>query len=204
MKIGPKYKIARRLGAAVFEKTQTAKFALAEQKKKAQGEGKFQRPKSVYGTQLIEKQRVKYTYGLTEKQLSRRVREIIAKGASNTAELVYKNLESRLDNVVLRAGFAKTRFQARQMVSHGHMSVNGVKCTIPSMLISAKDAIAVTQSKRNSALYADFENRHKETIVPAWIVADAKNLSITVKGEPVYKPTEVHFDLAAIIQAYKR
>ncbi len=114
MKIGPKYKIARRLGAAVFEKTQTAKFALAEQKKKAQGEGKFQRPKSVFGAQLIEKQRVKYTYGLTEKQLSRRVREIIAKGAQNTAELVYKHLESRLDSVVFRAGFAKTRFQARQ------------------------------------------------------------------------------------------
>ncbi len=204
MKIGPKYKIARRLGAAVFEKTQTAKFALSEQKKKAQSEGKFQRPKSVFGAQLIEKQRVKYTYGLTEKQLSRRVREIIAKGASNTAELVYKHLESRLDSVIFRAGFAKTRFQARQMASHGHISVNGVKCTIPSMIVTEKDKIAVTQSKRNSALYADFETRHKEVVVPAWIVADAKNLTIALKGEPVYKAEGLHFDLAAIIQAYKR
>lgn len=204
MKIGPKYKIARRLGAAVFEKTQSPKFALAEQKKNANNK-KFQRgSRTTFAIQLIEKQRVKYTYGVSEKQLRNYVKEIITSKSSAPAEALYQKLEKRLDSVVLRSGLAKTRYQARQMVSHGHITINGKKVTIPSITVSEKTNISVKESKKDSPLYADFEERFKEITVPTWIVVDPKTMSISIKGEPTYNPTELAFDLQEVIQSFKR
>ena len=125
MKIGPKYKIARRLGPAVFEKTQTQKFALSEARHAA-GKKRDKRSKALsdFGLQLIEKQRVRFSYGITERQLSNYVEKAIeTKG--NPSENLFASLESRLDNVVYRMGIAHTRRLARQMVSHGHFVVYG-------------------------------------------------------------------------------
>lgn len=202
MKIGPKYKIARKLGASVFEKTQSQKFALAEQKKK---EGKkFSRAKTGFASQLFEKQRVKYTYGLSEKQLANYVKEIIKSKSKSPAKDLYIKLEKRLDNIVLRSGLAKTRYQARQMVSHGHFQVNGKKVTIPSMSISEKDTIKVKDSKKDKGLYLDYSERFNDVIVPEWIKVDPKTFTINTKGLPNYKPTELHFDLQEVIQSFKR
>jgi small subunit ribosomal protein S4 len=202
MKIGPKYKIARRLGAAVFEKTQTAKFTLSEQKKnKYKG---FRRNRSNYGLQLIEKQRVKYTYGLTDKQLTNYIKSVIQSGSKNPAEDLFKKLETRLDSIVLRSGMAKTRYQARQAVSHGHFQVNGKKSTVPSMQIKESDDIVLRESKQSSQLYLGYADYFKDVTIPTWIIADPKKFSLKLKGEPKYNPTELAFDLLEVIQFFKR
>src|SRR5271156_1843234 len=123
MQVGPKYKICKRLGASVFEKCQTQKFQLAE----ARAPRRTSRPKrgggSDFGAQLLEKQKARFTYGLTESQFSRYVHEAMEKKGSESTTGLMVRLESRLDNVVFRAGFVKTRRAARQLVSHGHIMV---------------------------------------------------------------------------------
>lgn len=200
MKIGPKYKIARRLGAAVFEKTQSPKFALSEQKRKKT----FSKARSNYGAQLIEKQKVRFTYAITEKQLSNYVKNVIAKNTKNQTDFVFQALETRLDAIVLRAGFAKTRRQARQMVSHGHVKVNGVRNTVPSTHVTKDMNIEVKETSKSKGLFNDFEERFKDVTVPAWIKVDAAKKSIALIGVPTYSPKESHFDLQAVLQFYKR
>jgi small subunit ribosomal protein S4 len=201
MKIGPKYKTARRLGNAVFEKTQTPKYALNEQKK---NKGRFSRPKTVYGKQLIEKQKVRFTYLLTEKQFSKYVREVIATKAKNQAELLYQKLESRLDNVVLRGGFLKTRPLAKQASSHGHFTVNGKRVNVPSVSLKKGDKVVIREGSRTKGLFADIENTVKENTTPSWLKINLKDFSIEVTGEPVYNKTELHFDLQQVLEFYKR
>src|SRR6185369_9317401 len=107
MKIGPKYKIARRLGAAVFEKTQTQKYAMhLERRGKKQG---FSKPKSEFGLQLNEKQKARFTYGLGEKQFRNYVKEALSKKGANASETIFQFLELRLDNTLYRLGFSPTR-----------------------------------------------------------------------------------------------
>src|SRR6185369_11859083 len=116
MKIGPKYKIARRLNAPVFEKTQTQKYAMRlERKAKSRG---FSKPKSEYGFQHNEKQKAKMVYGVSEKQFRNYVKSAAEKKASVAVPSIYSALETRLDNAVYRLGLASTRRGARQMVSH--------------------------------------------------------------------------------------
>src|SRR3984957_13787063 len=114
----PKYKIARRLGAPVFEKTQTQKFAARAEKKTKKGG--FGRPKSEYAFQHNEKQKARMVYGISEKQFRHYVKDAVEKKASLAVASIYGALESRLDNAAYRLGFAPTRRAARQMVSHGH------------------------------------------------------------------------------------
>jgi small subunit ribosomal protein S4 len=201
MKIGPKYKIARRLGSAVFEKTQTAKFTLSEQKKRQK---RFNRPRTNFAVQLLEKQRVRYAYGITEKQLRKYINEVIESKSKTPADDLYSKLEKRLDSIILRSGFATTRFQARQAASHGHFMVNGTKVTIPSRQIKESDEIVLKESKQTSPLYSEFVENFKDITTPSWVSVDPKKFSTKLKGEPVYKATELPFDLLAVIQFYKR
>lgn len=202
MKVGPKYKKARKLGAQIFEKTQGQKFALHQQKK--QKGNFFRRPRTTYGIQLAEKQKTKLTYAVTEKQFAKYVNKAIAKNTSNTPELLYQQLEKRLDSVILRAGFAETRFKAKQIASHGHMHVNGRKVTIPSYELSEGDVVTIKPSSADKGIFLNLDERLKDADIPSWIKVDAKNRSITITGEPVYNPRESHFDLTAVIQFYKR
>ena len=201
MKIGPKYKIARRLGSAVFEKTQTPKYVLNEQKK---NKARRSRPKSVYGQQLIEKQKVRFTYLLSEKQLSKYVKEVIHTKSKNQQEMLYEKLESRLDNIVLRSGFLKTRPHCKQAVSHGHFLVNGKKVNIPSIIIKKGDKISIREGSKNKNIFADIENSVKESTTPSWIKVNLKDLSIEMIAHPILNKIETHFDLQQVIEFYKR
>lgn len=202
MKIGPKYKIARRLGASVFEKTQTAKFALRAERK-GRGAG---RPKSKtnFGIQLLEKQRVRFTYCLSEKQFSKYVGQVIEKKGVNPAEMLYALLERRLDNVVLKAGFAATRLAARQLVSHGHITVNGTKMTIPSYQVKTGDIVAIREGSKQKTVFADLDERMKDITAPNWLSVHQAKKEITVTGTPAYVGTDHPFDLQTVIQFYKR
>lgn len=202
MKIGPKFKIARRLGAAVFEKTQTAKFALSQQKKGRNAMRK--RPNSVFGTQLLEKQKVRFTYAISEKQFSKYVKKAIESQGTNTNEMLYQDLETRLDSIVLRAGFASSRLLARQIVSHGHMKVNGVRVNIPSYQVKVGDVITVKESSADKALFAELDKKVADQVIPAWIEVDVAKKSIILKSNPALDPKNVPFDLGTVIQFYKR
>src|SRR3990167_7813574 len=141
MRIGPKYKIARRLGAPIFEKTQTPKYALSLARKEKNATRGRTKPKSEFGRELIEKQKARFTYGLTEKQFRNYVDKALR--APKPAQALFVLLESRLDNTLFRAGISKTRAQARQAASHGHILVNDKQVTIPSILLSEGDIIGL-------------------------------------------------------------
>lgn len=199
MKIGPRYKIARRLGAPVFEKTQTQKFALREGKKSKFG-GK---PKTDYGNQLNEKQKAKMFYCVTEKQFAKYVSEALRKTGSPTTNLL-NQLEKRLDNVVWRAGIITTHRGARQAVSHGHFLVNGKRVFVPSYNVREGDVIAIREGSKNSRLFTEIENRLTEIQAPAWIKVDPKKIELTIKSGAVETQNEMFFDLGRVIEFYQR
>ena len=144
MKIGPKYKIARRLNAPIFEKTQTQKFAASKERKLV----KRGKPKSSFGLQLDEKQKARFSYGVSEKQFKNYVNKVLSLRSGSQNDRMFEMLENRLDNVVYRAGFAPTRAQARQMVSHGHMKVDGTRVTIPSFQVSIGNKVSIRKESQ--------------------------------------------------------
>src|SRR6185369_412240 len=135
MKTGPRYKIAKRLGATVFEKAQTQKFAISAErsaKNKSRGRGR----QSEYGKQMLEKQKVRVTYGLPERQFRNYVNKALLSHGAQPKVRLHELLELRLDNVIWRLGLVSTRRAARQMVAHGHVMVNGKKTRVPSYMLS--------------------------------------------------------------------
>jgi small subunit ribosomal protein S4 len=200
MIIGPKYKLARRLGAPVFEKTQTQKFNLSKERKTT----KFSRPKSAYGAQLNEKQKARLTYGISEKQFKNYVKKILARKSNDPQGELFEALERRLDNVVYRAGFARTRREARQLVSHGHIIVNDKKVNIPSFVVTKDDQVMVKKGSDNRGVLANFDDRFKDITLPIWFSFDKQAKGIKMIGVPKSNQGELMFDLASIIEYYRR
>ena len=200
MIIGPKYKLARRLGAPVFEKTQTQKFNLSKERKTT----KFSKQKSAYGVQLNEKQKARLSYGISEKQFKNYVNKILAKKSTDPQNALFVSLETRLDNVVAKAGFARTRREARQLVSHGHITVNGKKVNIPSFIVEDKDVVAIKKGSDERGVMATFQDRFKDITLPAWLSYDKNTKGVTKVGVPKYTQGEHMFDLAQIIEYYRR
>ena len=202
MKIGPKYKIAKRLGAPIFEKTQTQKFEISLARS---GRNRTRRPgqMSDYKRQLIEKQKMRFTYGISEKQLRRYVGEAMDK-SHQPVTLLMERLESRLDNVIYRLGLAKTRRLARQIASHGHVCVNGRKMTIPSHRVKVGDVISVREGSRQNGLFANLKDTHEPAAVPDWLSFDIKKLEGKMKSAPVYNPAETLFDPEQVMEYYSR
>ncbi|MEQ1561319.1 MAG: 30S ribosomal protein S4 [Nitrospira sp.] len=199
---GPKYKIARRLGAPIFEKTQTQKYALhLERKGKKKG---FSKAKTEYGLQLNEKQKARFIYGLSEKQFSNYVKEALAKKSAKTPETIYQFLETRLDSVIYRLGFSSTRGGARQIVSHGHITVNGKRVNIPSLRVSLGDKIEIAKRSTQKPLFANLDEKIKNVTVPSWIKFDAVKKVAEIQGMPVLVKSENMFDLNTVIEFYSR
>lgn len=203
MKIGPKYKIARRLGAPVFEKTQTQKFRVKSEAVNPKGK-KGGKTRSSYGLQLIEKQKARFTYGITAKQFGNYIKEVIDSKTTHGPEELYKKLETRLDNVVYRLGLANTRRFARQLVSHGHITVNGVKNTVASTRIYEGDAIAVREGSKNTKAFADVAERSKNATIQSWLTFDADKLAGKVTKLPTLVGQDVLFDLGQVLEFAKR
>ncbi len=200
MKTGPKYKIARRVGAPIFEKTQTQKYSLrAERKAKTT---RFGKPKSEYGAQLNEKQKARFIYGLSERQFSNYVKEVLQKKSAHPTNAIFQNLELRADNVVYRLGLAPTRSAARQMVSHGHITINGKRITIPSQRLSIGDSISIRGGSLTNGLFN--KNDNSSVSVPPWLTFDKQKKLAKVQGMPQLVPTENMFDLNAVIEFYSR
>lgn len=204
MKIGPRYKIAKRLGAGIFEKTQTQKFQLSAERRARTSRGKRPRQLSDYGRQLIEKQKVRFTYGITAGQLTRYVKAASAKRGSETIAELHRALETRLDNTVYRLGLAVSRRLARQMVSHGHIMVGGKRLSIPSYSVSEGDIITVRAGSKESPLFKLAAERMATHASPNWLTFDAEKLEGKVVGMPVYAAGEGSLDYAAVMEFYSR
>ncbi|OHA57118.1 MAG: 30S ribosomal protein S4 [Candidatus Vogelbacteria bacterium GWA1_51_14] len=207
MRIGPKYKIARRLGERIFPKTQTTKFVVSGMDARSQsnqgGKSKRRKTMSDFGRQLLEKQKAKYTYGVSERQFVGYVAKARG-GRGNPAEKLFQLLESRLDNVVFRMGLVRSRAFARQAVAHGHITVNGRKLTIPSYHVKIGDKIAIRTSSRDNGIFRELPEKMKEYTAPAWMVVDPVTGDGEVKGEPLVKEGEPILQFSSILEFYSR
>lgn len=201
MKIGPKYKIARRLGAPIFEKTQTQKFALRNAKKLENMPRS--RSKSDFGLGMIEKQKARFTYGVNERQFSNYVKAALSK-KGNTGELLVSALESRLDSVVLRAGFATTRRAARQMTSHGHITVNGKIVRVPSLSVKIGDVIGIREGSKIKPLFVSLNERLTTVKLPAWLKLNFDKKEVTIDGKPGAQNSDLLFNVATVLEFYTR
>ncbi len=202
---GPKAKLSRREGTDLFLKSARrgldSKCKL-DSKPGQHGRTSGARP-SDYGLQLREKQKVKRMYGILERQF-RRYFEEAERRKGNTGENLLQLLESRLDNVVYRMGFGSTRAEARQLVGHRAVTLNGQSVNIPSMLVKPNDVVAVIEKARKQARVQDALNLAEQTGFPGWVSVD-KN-----KMEGVYKQMPDRGDLAGdineslIVELYSR
>lgn len=205
MKTGPKYKISRRLGESVFSKTDGPKFAMALERKKAKkGIGAKRRgARSEYGVQLIEKQKVRYTYGIHERQFATYVKKARADKKVSPNITLYKLLESRLDNVVFRLGLVLTRPFARQVVTHGHILVNGRKVNIPSYKVQKGDIISVRKESKDSKIFTSLDDKEISKS-PNWLVLDFGKLEGKVIGDPGGDEAPLNLNFSSVIEFYSR
>jgi len=206
--IGPWVKIDRRFGVVVSGKESAPRILGKRNFPPGQHGRKFGRRKRIseYGIRLMEKQKLKYLYGgLREGQFKRYFDEA-TKAKENTGEVFLQLLERRLDNVVYRLGFAKTRRQARQLVSHGHILVNGKKVTVPSYRVDVGDIIEVKPKSRNvSTIQENLESRDPRS-VPPWLELDKQNFRGKVIDLPqnVQEYLEIPINLQYIIEFYSK
>lgn len=161
------------------------------------------RKKSEYGNQLREKQKAKFIYGVLEKPFHNYYEKADQmKGMTGTNLMTM--LESRLDNVVFRMGFARTRKEARQIVDHKHVLVNGKQVNIPSYLVKAGDTIEIKENKKGSQRYKDILEATGSNMVPEWLDVDAENLKGSVKELPAREAIDVPVDEMLIVELYSK
>ena len=161
------------------------------------------RKMSEYGLQLREKQKAKFIYGVLEKPF----RNYYAKAKQMegmTGDNLMILLESRLDNVMFRMGFARTRKEARQIVDHKHVLVNGKQVNIPSYLLKAGDTVEIKENKKGSQRYKDILEVTAGNMIPDWLDVDSENLKGTVKELPTREAIDVPVDEMLIVELYSK
>lgn len=192
---GPVLKRCRSLGLA-------PQFLGVNKESKRQAR-RLLKKKSEYGIQLNEKQKAKFIYGVLERQFRgyyEKAKKI--EGVTGTNLLVL--LERRLDNVVYRMGLATTRRQSRQVVRHGHITVNGKKVDIPSALVSVGDVVTVAESSRSKEYFKGMDEKLAKVAVPAWIELDATNLSGKIARFPQREEIDVPIEEHFIVELYSK
>ena len=197
----PKFKICRRLGPGVYDKCQTAKFSAATGKMALAG---ARRPKASteYGAQLIEKQKIRFSYGISERQLSNYVKKASLIKGVGTVEKLYEELELRLDNAIYRMGLGASRRATRQMVSHGHFIVNDKRVTIPSYELKSGDIIKIREGSKGKKIFANIAEKMKDYNPPAWLSFDVGVMEGKILNNP--KNTDGFIDLNAVLEFYSR
>ncbi len=199
-------RICRREGQKLFLKGSrcyTDKCSVTRRNYAPGEHGQGKKKLSEYGTQLREKQKTKSFYGVGESQF-RKYFEMAENKKGITGENLLQILESRLDNVVYRAGFGSSRAQARQLVNHGHFDVNGKKVDIPSYLIKAGDVISVREIKQDSKIIKENIEANKARPLPEWLEKDNEKMQVKVirlaAREDVDIPVEEHL----IVELYSK
>ncbi|GAB1467921.1 30S ribosomal protein S4 [Candidatus Cloacimonadota bacterium] len=200
---GPKARLCRKFGENIFGNAKYDKI-LAKRKFPPGQHGKNMRRKlSDYGVHLREKQKLRSTYCLMEKQFKNYFVKA-AKATGVTGDNLMQLLERRLDNVVYRLGFAVTRMQARQFVTHGHFMVNGKKVDIPSFLVKVGDIIEVRPKSRGMKLLVEATERTEVSSPYAWLSVDKENFRGQFNAIPAASEIPVSVDLRLIVEFYSK
>ncbi len=196
---GPLTKKSRRLGVDLV-----GGDAAFEKRPYPPGQhGRIRVKESEYRTQLHEKQKARFTYGVLEKQF-RRYYEHASRRPGKTGDNLLIALESRLDNVVYRSGLARTRRHARQLVSHGHFVVNGVKTNIPSFQVSKHDIIDVKPKSLETTPFIVARETHDQDTVPGWMDVSPDHGRILVHTQPVREQITVPIQEQLIVEFYSK
>jgi len=196
---GPKAKKSRRLGVAITPKSQkyleTRGFPPGQH-------GKGRRPSKLsdYGRQLMEKQRIRFQYNMSEKQL-RRAYDNASRSQDPTPDVLIQSLETRLDTVVLRAGFARSIFAARQYVNHGHFTVNGKKVDVPSYQVQVGDEVKVKEKSKDLDC---FKNALAMAEKVPYVTTNEADLSCRLGKIPEREEIPVVGDVATVVEFYSR
>jgi len=203
--IGPKAKLSRREGTDLFLKS--ARRSLDSKckldVKPGQHGVKSGQRTSDYGNQLREKQKVKRIYGVLERQFRRYFAEADRR-KGNTGENLLQLLESRLDNVVYRMGFGSTRAEARQLVSHKSITVNGIVANVPSQQVKAGDVIAIREKAKKQARIIEALSLAEQGGMPSWVAVDAKKFEGTFKQVPERADIGGDINESLIVELYSR
>ena len=180
-----------------------AAMGYAHKDTKRNPKGQMRRKQSEYATQMNEKQKVKFVYGILEKQF-RGYYEKAARAEGNTGEVLLSLIERRLDNVVYRLGFAATRREARQLVNHGHYTVNGRRVNIPSYMVRVGDVIAVCEKSSSNNRFKKMKEDNAFVTAPKWLDRDTNTLQGKVIGLPAKE--DIDFEIAEhlIVELYSK
>ena len=205
--LGPKCKLCRREGDKLMlkgERCATAKCAVVKRNYPPGLHGpKGRTRQSGYNMQLREKQKAKRIYNLMEKQFALSFARAI-KQKGEAGENLMKILETRLDNVIYRLGFASSRAQARVLTNHGHFRVNDAKVNIPSFNVKTGDIIKIKQSSRKSKAFAGLSEKLKKVEIPGWLNLDTKDLSAKVLHQPAKENFESKINSQMIVEFYSK
>jgi len=205
--LGPKCKLCRREGDKLMlkgERCGTAKCAIVKRNYPPGLHGpKGRARQSGYNMQLREKQKAKRMYNLMEKQFALSFSRAI-KQKGEAGENLMKILETRLDNVIYRLGFAPSRAEARVLVNHGHFRVNDVKVNIPSFNVKTGDIIKIRQSSRKNKVFANLSDKFKKIEIPGWLNLDIKDLSAKVLHQPAKENFEAKINSQMIVEFYSK
>lgn len=210
----PQCRICRRAGKKLFlkgEKCNSQKCPLIKKpyppgNKKKRRIGGF----SEYAKELQEKQKLKNWYGLNEKQLKKYVQEVLEKSRKGSAKIqdatesLVQKLELRLDNVVYQMGIARSRRSARQMVSHGHFSVNSRAVNIPSYSLKKGDKISVKTNSMQKPFFKDLSAKIKKYQPPAWLKLNLENLEAEIIGMPSVEMAALPLDITSVFEFYSK
>ena len=204
---GPKEKLSRKVGENLglkAERSFSPKSSFLKKPYRPGQHGKARRrPLSEFGAQLLEKQKIKFTYGISEKQLKKCFNEA-KQYKGMTGNLMLSMLERRFDNVIYRSGFADSRSISRQMTSHGHFLINNKKVTVPSYQVKIGDIIGIKPQSRSKQIFFDLMNKLKKHEAAPWLVIDIKNLEIKIKGEPINDDLPKNFNMNLIVAFYSK
>lgn len=208
--LSPKCKLCRRAGEKLFlkgDRCATPKCAMIKRPYPPGVHGKKRkRSLSEYGQQLEMKQKIKRVYWVMENQLKKYFQEVINKPGI-TGDLLMQKLEMRLDNVIYRAGFAKSRILARQLVRHNYILVNGKKVNIPSYEIKSGDTLQFRENKKNKTYFKqlnEVKQGEKNSGLPGWLDVDLKNLIIKIKNRPTREDFGLGIDVQMVVEFYSR
>ena len=203
-------KTCRRLGQKLFLKGERCFSPKCAMLRRAYAPGQQKKRKggspSEYKKSLNEKQTLKKWYGVSERQFKRYVKETLGKMGKVddvSAELI-RRLERRLDNVVFRLGFAKSRIQARQIVSHGYFLINGKAVNIPSYQVKKDDVISLKENKKSKGVFKQLSDELKRKEIPAWLSLDKTKLEAKAIGDPNLDEVKPPAEISLIFEFYSR
>jgi len=205
--LDPRCKKCRRAGQKLFlrgERCFTTKCAMIKKAYPPGAHGKRRRRGlSEFGAQLAEKQKLRLIYNVRERQLKKYFLDSL-KTKGVTTEIFLNRLETRLDNVIFRLGLAESRAKARQIVSHGHILLNGKRVDIPSINVKKGDVIEIRKASLNKTLFKDLETKLKKFKPPSWLSLDKKEWKATILGLPSKEDVMLPVDLQKIVEFYSK